>query len=272
MRHSCVQTHHIGAFCGCKRLAEVELNEGLQCIGERAFIHCTSLLRINIPSTTLKIGGGAFGGCDQLSNAELQEGLHTIGTRAYRNCRSLERRHHPLLGHVDWWVCVWGMHKSCRSDSVRGGPLLSWCILGMHRFATYQHSTRGTGDWLGSFQLPVDEDINACHRGDTDRVETDHLQVDAVQEPEPACTGRGEGERNSCSPSPARETENRIDLWVVRLLGAVGRNNDAGAGYLEGEHEWQRAGCRGKKVEPQKLRQRYECHHPGRLAVLGGVG
>ena len=48
---------------GCTQLKEVVLNEGLQKIGEWAFMECKSLKSITFPSTLREIGDYAFFGC-----------------------------------------------------------------------------------------------------------------------------------------------------------------------------------------------------------------
>ena len=44
------------AFCNCKKLREVVLNDGLRKIGGSAFISCTSLQHITLPVTITEIG------------------------------------------------------------------------------------------------------------------------------------------------------------------------------------------------------------------------
>ena len=44
------------AFCECKHLKKIVLNEGLQRIRIRAFYRCRQLEFINIPSTLIEIG------------------------------------------------------------------------------------------------------------------------------------------------------------------------------------------------------------------------
>ncbi|KAL7540551.1 hypothetical protein ACHAXR_010894 [Thalassiosira sp. AJA248-18] len=78
-----------GAFSSLKKLVEVELCEGLEEIGNRAFYECVSLRRITIPSTVLRILNYAFSNCTQLEEVELCEGLLEIGEYAFYKCASL---------------------------------------------------------------------------------------------------------------------------------------------------------------------------------------
>jgi hypothetical protein len=80
-----------GAFADCSQLRNVELCEGLRRIDGVAFWGCTSLRRINIPSTIKVIVMDAFYGCHQLRHIEFREGLKRIGDRAFAECISLEQ-------------------------------------------------------------------------------------------------------------------------------------------------------------------------------------
>ena len=79
----------IGAFRDCEQLMVVELNVGLEEIGESAFEGCKSLKYIKVPSTVKKIGESAFHECNQLSDVELCEGLEEIAGWAFCVCHSL---------------------------------------------------------------------------------------------------------------------------------------------------------------------------------------
>jgi len=79
-----------GAFKYCDKLREVALNDGLREIGKKAFGYCTSLQRINIPSTVTKINNGAFYGCKSLVEVVLNDGLREIGNSAFQDCTALQ--------------------------------------------------------------------------------------------------------------------------------------------------------------------------------------
>ena len=76
-------------FYGCSQLKEVVLNEGLHKIGKWAFIDCTTLVRIELPSTLRTIGVSAFNSCESLSDIVLNEGLVNIEDGAFCGCNSL---------------------------------------------------------------------------------------------------------------------------------------------------------------------------------------
>ena len=72
------------------RLVLMHLIVGLQKIGGCAFVDCTSLESITIPSALVEIGDYAFDGCSHLKEVILNEGLQKIGDYAFINCSSLE--------------------------------------------------------------------------------------------------------------------------------------------------------------------------------------
>jgi hypothetical protein len=76
-------------FKGRGRLAEVELPQGLETIGERAFLYCVSLRYINIPTTVTKIECGAFARLESLVEMHLPEGLQVITKSLFAFCSSL---------------------------------------------------------------------------------------------------------------------------------------------------------------------------------------
>eukprot|EP00980_Cylindrotheca_fusiformis_P010569 scaffold2349_cov110-Cylindrotheca_fusiformis.AAC.1 len=77
------------AFYQCKLLERLGLNEGLEVIGESAFLECLSLTEVDIPSTVKVIDDLAFWGCEFLTRVGLSEGLELIGESAFFRCRSL---------------------------------------------------------------------------------------------------------------------------------------------------------------------------------------
>ena len=85
---SVVEVDH-SAFKKCIKLREVEFHEGLQKIGQYAFLTCTSLSSITLPSTVIDIGEEAFNNCRSLREVVLNERLQKIGRAAFFGCTSL---------------------------------------------------------------------------------------------------------------------------------------------------------------------------------------
>ena len=74
------------AFFERRKLAEVELCEGLVEIGDSAFSRCDhSITKINIPSTLRRINDWAFV-ASLRTNIRLHDGIESIGAVAFANC------------------------------------------------------------------------------------------------------------------------------------------------------------------------------------------
>jgi hypothetical protein len=85
------------AFCGRKKLAEVELCEGLVEIGEDAFCWCEqSITKINIPTSLRRINDEAFNNSIR-TPIRLHDGLESIGQWAFANCIFTNFRVPPLI-------------------------------------------------------------------------------------------------------------------------------------------------------------------------------
>ena len=87
-------------FYSCKKLVNLNLNEGLTKISKTGFSNCISLKEVVFPSTMIEIENsvfdydairvGAFSGCISLEKLELNEGLKAIGGLAFLSCYSLK--------------------------------------------------------------------------------------------------------------------------------------------------------------------------------------
>ena len=78
------------AFYDAESLETVILSEGIKTIGTRAFIRCTSLTSITLPSTLESVGISAFYG-SSLTEIVVPENVTSIGKTAFANCASLEK-------------------------------------------------------------------------------------------------------------------------------------------------------------------------------------
>ena len=61
------------AFCGCRDLKDVEIEDGVESIGADAFNECTKLTSIHIPASVRSIGIGAFAACNRLERITVDE-------------------------------------------------------------------------------------------------------------------------------------------------------------------------------------------------------
>ncbi len=70
-------------------ITELKINEGVTSISQSAFLGCTDLRKVTLPSTLKVIGSSAFSGCTALNSITLPSGLTTIEGYAFANCSAL---------------------------------------------------------------------------------------------------------------------------------------------------------------------------------------
>lgn len=73
------------AFCWCRNLKVVEMNDGLECILDTAFYSCRKLKKVKFSKKIKKISYGAFYNTN-LKKITLPEGLTRIGANAFARC------------------------------------------------------------------------------------------------------------------------------------------------------------------------------------------
>lgn len=78
------------AFAGCQYIGKVNISEGVEDIGVRAFYNCRSLTEISLPGSIKSIDDNAFFGCDNLKSVYLGQNLENIGMQAFFGCSALE--------------------------------------------------------------------------------------------------------------------------------------------------------------------------------------
>ena len=79
----------ICAFLGCSSLTSLTLPSSLQSIGNSAFYGCNSLTSLTLPSSLQSIGNSAFCDCSSLTSLTLPSSLQSIGGFAFSGCSSL---------------------------------------------------------------------------------------------------------------------------------------------------------------------------------------
>ena len=77
------------AFMDCTGLQRVIIPSSVTSIDSYAFLDCPLLKNVTIPSSVTLIGNGAFGKCSSLTNVTIPEGVTTIGASAFRDCTGL---------------------------------------------------------------------------------------------------------------------------------------------------------------------------------------
>ena len=78
------------AFLYCSSLSEIVIPSSVTSIGDSAFLGCRSLLEIVIPSSVTSIGDWAFSVCRSLSEIVIPSSVTSIGDRAFNGCFSLK--------------------------------------------------------------------------------------------------------------------------------------------------------------------------------------
>ena len=78
------------AFLDCTTLQRVVLPSTVTSLGSATFEGCTSLRQINIPSGVTHIGDYAFQGCRNLEEIKLPPSVRDIGYRAFAGCTALK--------------------------------------------------------------------------------------------------------------------------------------------------------------------------------------
>ena len=76
------------AFLGCSSLTSVTIPSGVTSIGDYAFSGCTSLTSVSIPSSVTILGNDAFSNCTSFTSVTIPSGVTSIGNRAF-SCTSL---------------------------------------------------------------------------------------------------------------------------------------------------------------------------------------
>ena len=78
------------AFQGCGDLKSLTIAEGIETIGNYAFMNA-GLSSLTLPTSLKSIGESAFQYCYSLTSVELPEGLTALGTDAFYSCQKLSK-------------------------------------------------------------------------------------------------------------------------------------------------------------------------------------
>ena len=80
------------AFIYSRKLKEVALPNSLKSVGNRAFEYCNNLANIKFSSSIVNIGIRAFGNCTSLNNVVISSGVNNtvIGSGAFNYCNSIK--------------------------------------------------------------------------------------------------------------------------------------------------------------------------------------
>ena len=73
-----------------EKITSLIVGEGVQSVGNHAFLECKALTSVSLPSTLQLIGSGAFFDCFALESISLPEGLQWMDQVAFFECKSLK--------------------------------------------------------------------------------------------------------------------------------------------------------------------------------------
>lgn len=78
------------AFWGCA-MSELIIPDGVEVIGDYAFVRCYNLFSITIPDSVISIGEYAFNECQELESVKISKGVANIGVGAFGQCNGLKK-------------------------------------------------------------------------------------------------------------------------------------------------------------------------------------
>ncbi len=81
----------VEAFLGCSSLTSINIPSSVKSIRESAFRDCSSLTSINIPSSVKSIGNCAFEFCFRLTSINIPSSVKSIGRAAFAGCDKLTK-------------------------------------------------------------------------------------------------------------------------------------------------------------------------------------
>lgn len=81
------------AFLECTNLTNIEIPSSVTSIDYCAFAQCTSLISIEIPENVTSIGGYAFGECTSLTDIEIPKNVTNIAGHAFAACYNVTSLH-----------------------------------------------------------------------------------------------------------------------------------------------------------------------------------
>jgi len=141
-----VKVINSGAFCFCRGLMRVKLDEGLEEIGIMAFYNCESLREITIPRSVRVIREGVFSCCQALTTvipSNIPNRLGLVGERKWHaNIQDMLRRI-PSIPSEGWLSHFDSIHtKLSVYENLKDVPML--LELAIWKSRTTHHRDRNT--------------------------------------------------------------------------------------------------------------------------------
>ena len=92
------------AFLWCTSLSDIVIPSSVTSIGDNAFSYCDSLSGIVIPSSVTSIGDSAFSYCDSLSDIVIPSSVTSIGDSAFYNCKFPDNLKKELISRFGYKI------------------------------------------------------------------------------------------------------------------------------------------------------------------------
>lgn len=80
----------VSAFKNSIKLKKVTMEDGVEEIGDSAFVGCTGLEKLTLPKSLKKIGMASFGGCTSLEELIIPDKVEEIGQSAFKDCEKID--------------------------------------------------------------------------------------------------------------------------------------------------------------------------------------
>jgi len=81
----------VNGFTTCNQLTRVKIGDGINKIGDEAFMSCTNLTNVILPQSLTIVSGYAFQSCTTLSTIDFPGHINKVMNRAFYGCSSLSR-------------------------------------------------------------------------------------------------------------------------------------------------------------------------------------
>lgn len=101
------------AFLSCTKLSEVSLPSSVAIIGQEAFGNNESLTSVTIPEGVISIGVDAFNACENLSSITISQSVKVVGDGAFANCNKLASAVIPAEMATEPLISIYRFPSKC---------------------------------------------------------------------------------------------------------------------------------------------------------------
>ena len=107
-------------FQNCDKLTMVKLPLTLNSVGSSSFINCSSLNSLLLPDAVKEIGASAFYSCTNIVEVAIPESVETVGDYAFAYCRRLTKLALPDRDDTSWGPGVFRYCDALESVDIAG--------------------------------------------------------------------------------------------------------------------------------------------------------